>query len=77
MKYFLLVAGDQYYPESGAGDWIECFATHDEAVSKVTTREGNDSNRTKYFIGERYYDWYEIINLKDWIENGIGERWSY
>ena len=38
-KYFLLMAGDIYYPEGGTSDWIGCFETYEEAVSKVSTVE--------------------------------------
>jgi len=35
-KYFLLMAGDNYYPQSDTRDWVGCFLTYEEAKSKVT-----------------------------------------
>lgn len=79
MKYFLLVAGEQYYPDRGAGDWIECFESYEDAQMNVLKLE--DDSRHNYIIntpeGSRKYDWYEIINLKDWVGKGVGERWGY
>jgi hypothetical protein len=31
MKPYLLIAGDNYYPCSKTGDWIECYETKEEA----------------------------------------------
>jgi hypothetical protein len=56
-KYFLLTSGDQYYPESGDGDWKGFYETYEEAESQVT----RDS--VKYIINDCYYDWYYIIDL--------------
>jgi hypothetical protein len=72
-KYFLLTAGDQYYPSSGDGDWIDFFETYEEAESQITRDHkiipvdyGDDINSVKYIINGRYYDWYYIIDLKSW-----------
>jgi len=36
MKYFLLIAGDNYYPSGDTGDWIECYETYEEALNTIT-----------------------------------------
>ena len=33
MKYFLLTAGDNYYPGEATDDWVDCFETYEEADS--------------------------------------------
>lgn len=54
MKRFLLIAGDNYYPRSGTREWIGCFETEEEAEKAY---------RECY----TYCDWYQIIDLGDWI----------
>ena len=61
-KYFLLIAGDQYYPESGSGNWIDAYETREEAESKV-----NKITNHLYEINHEKYDWYSIIDLRPWI----------
>ena len=64
---FLLTVGDMYYPCSGDGDWVKCFLTFEEAQAYVTTDQyGN------YILNgntRRTYDWYRIIDLRDWTED--------
>lgn len=79
MKYFLLIAGDCYYPTSGAGDQIDCFETLEEAKAEVKIQEtpkyfssGKNMGQIKdvyieYFINKRRYDWYDIVDLRDWM----------
>ena len=81
MKYFLLMAGDVYYPEGGTDDWIGCFETFEEAHSKVSTVEhkrvitrGKNKGQEEitgksYRIGERNFEWYDIVDLREWMEN--------
>ncbi len=58
-KPFLLIAGDNYHPQSGMDDWIARFDTYDEAASEITEDKfGN------YVIRYIKYDWYEIVNLE-------------
>ena len=52
MKKFLLIAGDDYYPRAGTDNWIGCFATREEAENAIANEEA---------------DWYQIINLEEWI----------
>lgn len=67
MKFFILTAGDNYYPRSGTRDWIASFETIEEAEAAVTetTQSGDDC----YLIGGTIYDWYEIIDLRKWVLN--------
>ena len=81
-KYFLLMAGDNYYHQSETRDWIGCFETYKEAVSKVSTVEhrrtitkgklkGQEEITGKsYQIDGRNYDWWEVVDLQGWIEKG-------
>ncbi len=79
MKTYLLIAGHNYYPSSGTGDWIESFETYAEAKAKVeeiTNHKLFTEGKRKGEIKRLYttihingckYDWYEIIDLKVWI----------
>jgi hypothetical protein len=79
MKYFLLTAGDCYYPQGGTEDWIGCFDTYQDALSQVkevqhyeTITKGKKKGEQRktfqeYFINGTKYDWYCIIDLIDWI----------
>lgn len=63
MKRFLLIVGDNYYPEAGTGDWIDMYDTREEALEKVESfREAKMDNIYDY-------DWYSIVDLENW-ENG-------
>ena len=68
-KPFLLTAGDHYYPSSGTGDWIGCYATEKEALEQIEFKEIHDyyskgknkgeikSTRTTYVVkGGEYSD---------------------
>ena len=79
MKTFLLIAGDNYYPQSGTCDWIGCYDTHESAANAVTrvphfrtitkgARKGEQvEDWHSYRIDNRTYDWYEIVDLMDWM----------
>ena len=54
MKTYLLIAGYNYYPARGTGDWIDCYDTEEEATDKINVMK-ND---------EYAPDWYDIIDLK-------------
>ena len=57
MKHYLLIAGDKYYPSAYTGDWIASYKTKEEAEEKW-----EEISKQKY-----RYDWYEIVDLRDWI----------
>lgn len=70
MKKYLLMAGNNYYPCSGTNDWIACFSTWEEANAAVTPTENHiDKKRSieYYIINDNKYDWFEIVDLSDWI----------
>lgn len=75
-KPYLLIAGDQYYPSSGNRDWIGCYETYDEVINEVHTvvvpkyhsKKFGDEMVSKYRIKGHDYDWYEIVDLRDWAE---------
>ena len=70
MNWILLIAGDNYYPSADTGDWIGCFPTVDEAKSKVTLEN------YRVIISGRKYDWYEIVDLRDWVIGDGNEKES-
>ena len=60
MKYFLLIAGDNYYPSHRTGDWIGCFETYQEALNQIKDR---------CVVRDREFDWYDIVDLREWIND--------
>jgi len=64
MKPFLLIAGSWYYPSKGTGDWIDTFSSREEALQKVKIDEYDDKFTIDNEVG---YDWYEIVDLREWI----------
>ena len=79
MKYFLLIAGDSYYPEARTGNWIACYDSESEAQAQVSLiehkrtitkghRKGQEeTTHTSFAINGIDYDWYDIVDLRDWI----------
>lgn len=83
-KPFLLIAGYNYYPEAGTDDWKDCYSTMEEARSKITIIKNHQyyqKGKNKGEIKEttesyqmtiddeiREYDWYEIVDLRNWTE---------
>lgn len=75
-KPYLLIAGDQYYPSSRTGDWIACYETLEEAKEEVVNvtvpryhnKKFGDEMDDKYSIRGAEYDWYSIVDLRDWTE---------
>ncbi len=67
MKYFLLIAGEYFYPESGTSDWIDTFASEKEAQDQVKVI--NEVIPGDVEINGKRYDWYKIVDLKEWINN--------
>ena len=68
MKPFLLMAGDNYYPQGGTADWISCYETMEEAQAMVKPRPDDGFSHPPYRINNRGYDWYEIEDLRDWTD---------
>jgi len=78
-KYFLLIAGLYYYPQTGTEDWIGTYSSQEDAEKEIKTiehtrtitkgkRKGEkELEYTRYQIKDSEYDWYEIIDLRDWI----------
>ena len=52
-KPFLLIAGWDYYPMRGTGDWIGCFTSPEEPEKIIKKVDGI---------------WYEIIDLREWTK---------
>lgn len=79
-KPYLLIAGGAYYPSAGTGDWIDCYSTAEEAKEQIEyidhlqfftkgKMKGQlKSNHITYKIEGRVFDWYEIIDLREWTE---------
>ncbi len=83
MKRYLLLAGHCYYPDYGTGDWRGSFTTKEDAEKAVEKIQDNLETFSKgprkgqvkpnqkvthsYKINERIYDWYEIVDLIEWL----------
>lgn len=67
-KPFLLIAGDVYYPNKATGDWIACFETLKEASDAVVELNDGHPWDGKYQINNSRYDWYEIVDLRNWAK---------
>ena len=75
MKPFLLIAGDKYYPSQDTGDWIGCFSTREEAEAQIRTPGRSRGLQVQHpRFGETDYDWYEIVDLRDWGAYGETEQ---
>ena len=82
MKRFLLTAGDSYYPQSGDMDWVGIFETREEAEALISTKQEHEyfsrgprkgqikQSRTITSIHGKKVDWYEIIDLENWLPYG-------
>ena len=69
MKYYLLIAGENYYPARRTGDWIGCFETYEEALSQVKVEEYDFRGKIckSYTVNGIECDWYKIVDLREWI----------
>ena len=56
-KPYLLIAGVNRVLLVGSGDWIACYKTLKEA--NIVKDD---------FARNRDYDWYEIVDLREWAE---------
>jgi hypothetical protein len=63
---FLLIAGYYDDPSSGTDNWIECFQTREFAQTMLVSE---DRGKWRYIISGIEYDWYEIVDLREWTEN--------
>lgn len=57
MKPFLLIA------VASTGDWIDTFSSEEEALQKIEM----SSDGNFYTINGYHYDWYKIVDLREWI----------
>lgn len=64
-KPYLLIAGDYYYPSPHTGDWVGCFSTYEEAKAQVEPKKTKGYTVNGWEWG---YDWYEIVDLREWTE---------
>ena len=78
MKKFLLIAGENYYPEAGTGDWIAAFETEEDTKAEVAIIQPEDVttgiynyNFDRFLIRGCKYDWYKIVNLEEWTKDNI------
>jgi hypothetical protein len=55
-KPFLLIAGWDYYPYAGTGDWQGCYETYEDAVEASMDTE---------ILGK---NWCKIVDLRKWTE---------
>ena len=69
-KPFLLMAGYNEAPESSTEEWVACYETEEAAMKEVTA---NDQKLMKFRdpgfkVRGTDYDWYDIIDLREWCE---------
>lgn len=79
MKKYLLIAGDNYYPQGGTEDWKGCYSTYEEAKARITIEEtpiffmqGKRKGQVKEiqkrtYLDGYHIDWYDIIDLEEWM----------
>ena len=77
-RFYLLTAHDHYYPEAGDHDWIDCYETYEQARTAVVEIEASHGGK-KYQIlkpnGKTIEcDYFEIIDLREWIQNTSNEN---
>lgn len=63
MKYFLLIVGHNYYPKVGSGDWVKTYNTYEEALEAVNNMKDTWGKP----LTESTYNWFRIIDLRDWL----------
>lgn len=63
-KKFLLLAGDYRYPEPYRGNWRGLFETRELAKEAVMQVD---------FKREYHYDWYEIVDLEEYLYQHMNE----
>lgn len=80
MKRYLLIAGDNYYPQGGTEDWKGCYATREEAEARITFEEipilfmhGKRKGEVKEIYKRIHLDgypvdWYDVVDLEGWIK---------
>lgn len=67
-KPFLLTAGHFYYPRSGDSNWISCFETQELIEDQITIDDNQYYGDGKFIINGIRYDWYKIIDLREWTQ---------
>lgn len=55
MKKYLLIGGPDYYPVGGTHEWIDVYATREEAESHAQR------------LIKDAIEWYEIVDLEKWM----------
>ena len=61
------MAGYNYYPEYGVEDWIKTYHTRQSAEKDVQMIDAGSGSQYTISGFECTYDWYEVIDLRDWI----------
>ena len=59
------MAGYREASDTSTGDWVACYETEEEAREEV---KENDGATFKFEVKGERYDWYDIIDLRDWTE---------
>lgn len=66
IKRYILFSGDNYYPSGGWDDYDVSFDTIDQARGSIKIkpfRRSDDVLCKSYVIGDRVFDWYQLIDL--------------
>lgn len=56
-RWFLLIAGIDYYPSQDTGDWGRTYATREEALTVLAALRSPDSR----------FEWGTIVDLRAWV----------
>ncbi len=81
MKPFLLMAGLEFHPNAGDGNWIGAFETAEAAMAEIKIRGTGQSvseiefypsrrsspRQTFTIRGRGYYEWHQIVDLREWM----------
>jgi hypothetical protein len=69
MLRYAIFAGDRFFPSGGWDDFIISFATLAEARKAIVDTRGEVDNKGSawqdYSIGDKTYDWYQIVDLAE------------
>ena len=59
MKLYIVMAGDDYYPARGSGDWLQVF--EDEGLAEEFARD--ISKKREDYADVVMYDWVEVVTI--------------
>lgn len=67
-KPFLLIAGENCYPEARTGNWIGCFETEEDALAVVSNEPFEYFFKVSFNGSVKECDWFEVVDLRHWAD---------